>query len=367
MIEEALKLTVYFGERDRADGRFLADALVDLYERHRLTTSVMMRGIEGFGLRHTLHTDRFLTLSHDLPLISVAVDSRATIERLVPEARALMGDGLVSLERARMAHGDISDATQGLDPAGMAKLTVYAGRSQRQGARPAYQPVIELLRSCGLAGASVIPAVDGTRLGERRRARFFSRNVEVPLMLLALGTTDAITKALPELDRLFDEPVVTLERVAMLKRDGERLGDPHHLSDHDPVSGLPVWQKLTVHSEQQAKANGSPLHVELIRRLRAAGAAGATAVRAATGFYGDHEPFQDRLLALRRNVPIHTITIDTPDRARQWWPVMDDVTQNSGLITSEPVPASHATSRSAQRGGLHVDHVPPLPKDQTAH
>ncbi|MCA1698806.1 MAG: DUF190 domain-containing protein, partial [Actinobacteria bacterium] len=282
MTEEALKLTVYFGERDRTQGRFLADALVDLYEDLRLTTSVMLRGVEGFGLRHTLHTDRLLTLSEDLPLVSVAVDERATIERLLSEVRALMGDGLLSLERARMASGDISDATDGLDPDGMAKLTVYAGRSQRHGARPAYQPAIEVLRECGLAGASVIPAVDGTRLGERRRARFFSRNVEVPLMLLALGSTAAIATALPQLGRLFDEPVVTLERVSVVKRDGARLGNPDDLSDHDPISGLPVWQKLTVHCEQQAKANGHPLHVELIRRLRAERAAGATALRAAT-------------------------------------------------------------------------------------
>ena len=31
---DALKLTTYFGERDRAGERFLADALADLYARH---------------------------------------------------------------------------------------------------------------------------------------------------------------------------------------------------------------------------------------------------------------------------------------------------------------------------------------------
>jgi PII-like signaling protein len=135
VIEEALKLTVYFGERDRVEGRFLADALVDLYERHRLTTSVMLRGVEGFGLRHTLHTDRLLTLSEDLPLISVAVDSRATIERLVSGVRALMGDGLLTLERARMAQRGIADATHGLDPDGMAKVTVYPITTSSQDCR----------------------------------------------------------------------------------------------------------------------------------------------------------------------------------------------------------------------------------------
>ena len=37
----------------------------------------MLRGAEGFGLKHHLRTDRLLTLSEDLPLVSVAVDTRA--------------------------------------------------------------------------------------------------------------------------------------------------------------------------------------------------------------------------------------------------------------------------------------------------
>ena len=36
MNEDCLKLTTYFGERDRAGDRFLADALLDIYARHRL-------------------------------------------------------------------------------------------------------------------------------------------------------------------------------------------------------------------------------------------------------------------------------------------------------------------------------------------
>ncbi len=39
-----------------------------------------------------------------------------------------------------------------------------------------------------------------------------------------------------------------------------------------------------------------------------------------------------------------------PDRVRQWWPVVDEVTAESGLVTSEPVPASHAKSEETQRG-----------------
>ena len=88
MNDDCLKLTAYFGERDRAEGRFLADAMLDLCGRREIATSVLMRGIEGFGLKHHLRTDRLLTLSEDLPLVAVAVDdatngSRRFLDELI--------------------------------------------------------------------------------------------------------------------------------------------------------------------------------------------------------------------------------------------------------------------------------------------
>ena len=76
MTEDCLKLTTYFGERHRIDGQFLADAQVDLFGRHGLASSILLRGVEGFGLKHHLRSDRLLSLSEDLPVVSVAIDTR---------------------------------------------------------------------------------------------------------------------------------------------------------------------------------------------------------------------------------------------------------------------------------------------------
>ena len=46
---DCLKLTSYFGERRRTAGGFAADALLDLYGRHDVATSILLRGAEGFG------------------------------------------------------------------------------------------------------------------------------------------------------------------------------------------------------------------------------------------------------------------------------------------------------------------------------
>src|SRR5580698_9450083 len=100
--EEAVKLTSYFGERHRAAGRFAAAALLDLYGKHEVAASILLRGTEGFGARQRLRTDRSLTLSEDLPMIAVAVDTRARLEPLAATAARLCGTGLVTLERARL-------------------------------------------------------------------------------------------------------------------------------------------------------------------------------------------------------------------------------------------------------------------------
>ena len=49
---------------------------------------------------------------------------------------------------------------------------------------------------------------------------------------------------------------------------------------------------------------------------------------------------------------MHTVIVDTPDRVREWWPVVDEVTSEAGLVTSEPVPATHARSREVERGRI---------------
>ena len=72
MSQDSLKLTIYFGERDRAGGGFLADAFTDVYERHGLQASVLLRGVAGYGAKQHLRSDRQLTLSEDLPVVSVA-------------------------------------------------------------------------------------------------------------------------------------------------------------------------------------------------------------------------------------------------------------------------------------------------------
>lgn len=352
--EDCVKLTTYFGERDRVGPGFLADAFIDIYARHRLQTSLVMRGVEGFGATQHLRTDRLLTLSEDLPLVSVAVDTRARVAAALSEVRKLPFNGLVTLERARLIVGP-QDHALALPWAGQAetKLTVYVGRQERIGGRLAYEAVVAFLHAHGVAGATVLLGVDGTVHGARRRARFFGRNASVPLMIIAVGDSHAIARLLPELTAMLPRPLVSIERVQVCKRDGERLGEPRPLPGRD-ASGLGVWQKLMVYAGEQAHVGAQPLHQALIRELRRAKASGATSLRGIWGYHGAHAPHGDSFWQLRRRVPVVTVIVDTPERIQRWFGTVDELTAQTGLVTSEMVPAFRSTSPAGRHGGLEL-------------
>jgi len=348
---DCLKLTTYFGERHRTDRHFVADALLDLYGRKEVEVSVMLRGAEGFGLKHHLRTDRLLTLSEDLPLVTVAVDTRARIENLLEEVTQIKRHGLITLERARMLTGEVGTVALPEELHEATKLTIYVGRQEQVEGAPAFVAVCDLLHRRGVAGASALLGVDGT---VRQRARFFARNAEVPMMIIAVGAGEAIARVLPELGSLLRHPLLTLERVRVCKRDGQLLAPPTALPTTDE-HGLAVWQKLMVYASEQARHGQSPLHVALVRRLRESGASGATSLRGVWGFHGDHAPHGDRLLQLRRHVPIVTTIVDTPERIARSFEIVDELTDEAGLVTSEMVPAMAALSEGTrQRGGLRL-------------
>ncbi len=342
MNQPCLKLTTYFGERQRVvtdhvrRPGFLADAMLDLFDTRELATSVMLRGTASFGLRHVLRTDESLSLSEDPPVAIAAVDVESKIRDLVDDVVAMTGHGLVTLERARLVGGDdVLDTS--IDDA--VKLTVYVGRQERIGNLPAYRAVCDLLYRHEFSGGAVFLGVDGTAHGERYRAHFFSRNVNVPLMIISIGTAAQVSAAVAELSAAAPNPLLTVERVRLCKRGGELFARPHRLPNTDDQQ-RPLWQKLMVHTSEATGRGGMPIHRALVHRLLDSGMArGATVLRGIWGFHGGHKPHGDKLFQLTRRVPVVTIIIDTPEWIERSFDIVHELTADHGVVTSEMVPA----------------------------
>jgi PII-like signaling protein len=176
-------------------------------------------------------------------------------------------------------------------------------------------------------------------------------------MVIAVGTGAQTNAALPELHTMLDDPLVTIEKVQICKRDGELLTRPAALPAADE-NGRAVWQKLMIHTSEDTLHDGSPIHRTIVRKLRDSNAAsGATVLRGVWGFQGGDEPRGDRLFQFARHVPVATIVIDTPERIAASFELVDEVTAGHGVVTSEVVPALVAVDGDDKIGGTQFADV----------
>jgi hypothetical protein len=94
----AKRLTVFIGESDRYHRHSLCSEILDRARRGGLAGCSVFRGTDGFGATGHLHTARLLSLSEDLPIAIVIVDSPDRIEAFLPQLDELVTGGLVILD-----------------------------------------------------------------------------------------------------------------------------------------------------------------------------------------------------------------------------------------------------------------------------
>ena len=138
-----------------------------------------------------IRSDRSLTLSEDPPITIAAIDTQDVITDLLPAAVDLMkkalsrwnGRGWSAMHMRRSC------------------LRIMTSSSRSHRAPQADRGLACLLRGVRsaapspLRGRSVLLGVDRTADGHRRRAKFFGRNSEVPLMIIAIGTVAQVERA----------------------------------------------------------------------------------------------------------------------------------------------------------------------------
>lgn len=99
---EGTLMRIHIGERDRHDGKPLYAAIVELLRARGLAGATVTRAIMGFGATARIHTDSVLRLSLDLPIVVECVDAEEKLQAVLPDIDALMGGGLITLERVRI-------------------------------------------------------------------------------------------------------------------------------------------------------------------------------------------------------------------------------------------------------------------------
>jgi len=92
------RLTVFIGESDRHGHTPLATEIVQRAHAAGMAGATVFRGIEGYGRSNHIHTTRILSLSDDLPVAVIIVDTEERIQSFLAVLDELVTGGLVIVD-----------------------------------------------------------------------------------------------------------------------------------------------------------------------------------------------------------------------------------------------------------------------------
>jgi PII-like signaling protein len=99
------QLTIYIAESDQWHGKPLSTALIEAARQQKLCGATVVRGVEGYGVRHhhQIHTASIMELA-DLPVIVIVIDTAETIAQFLPTVQEMVSVGFVTQESINVVH-----------------------------------------------------------------------------------------------------------------------------------------------------------------------------------------------------------------------------------------------------------------------
>jgi len=96
-------------------------------------------------------------------------------------------------------------------------LRIFIGESDRYEGKPLYEAIVEEARRQGLGGATVFRGLLGFGAHSRMHtAKLLRLSEDLPVVVEIVDSTEKIQAFLPDLDRMMDEGLVTVERAKVL-------------------------------------------------------------------------------------------------------------------------------------------------------
>lgn len=101
----ATRLTIYVGESDRFRHKPVSTEVVHRAHAAGLAGASVFRGLEGYGASNHIHTTRILSLSEDLPIAVIVIDTDDKIRAFLPQLDdVISGGALVTLDAVEVVH-----------------------------------------------------------------------------------------------------------------------------------------------------------------------------------------------------------------------------------------------------------------------
>lgn len=94
---KAVKVTIYLSDGAKHHGMPVYSSILDFLFKNGIAGATAIKGVAGFGTAHRIHSAHILEISDYLPIKIEFIETRASVDAILPELEKRAGGGLIEV------------------------------------------------------------------------------------------------------------------------------------------------------------------------------------------------------------------------------------------------------------------------------
>ncbi len=233
------------------------------------------------------------------------------------------------------------------------KVTVYVIEGQTYHGTACYAAILDYLFFRGISDATVTRGIAGFGTDHKlHTSRLVDLADKMPIKIEFIESPDRVQELLPKLAEIASEGLIDVHDTTVI-----RPSPPGNKEQREvPATKLEAHAKMMrIFIGEHDRWNGKPLHEALVQALRANDIAGVTVYRGILGYGANRRIHKDSTLNLSHDAPILLTVVDTEQKLRAFFPVLDQMVKQGLVVLSDvdvikyshaqPLPETHEAQK----------------------
>jgi PII-like signaling protein len=213
------------------------------------------------------------------------------------------------------------------------KVTVYVMEGQKYHGTASYAAVLDFLFFRQIADATVTRGIAGFGADHKlHTSRLVDLSDQMPIKIEFVESPEKVQEVLPKLVEIAGEGLIEVHDTTVIRppRPGEKAAEV-------PVAKLQAQAKMMrILIGEHDEWHGRPLYKALVEALRVNDIAGVTVYRGILGYGANRRIHKDSALNLSHDAPIVLTVVDSEQKLRAFFPVLDQMVKQ-GLVALSDV------------------------------
>lgn len=216
------------------------------------------------------------------------------------------------------------------------KVSIYVGEDHRYHGQSSYSAILDFLFYRGVAGANVIRGIAGFGADHHLHTTKIERLTEdLPVKIEFIESPGIVQELLPKLYELAGTGLIEVQDTRVVK-PAEKEPSRKNVPAAAPALKRESKAKLMrIFVGENDKWRDKPLHRALLESMRANDIAGVTVYHGILGYGANRRIHRDTALHLSHDRPVMLSVVDTEEKLRAYFPILDSMVQQGLVVLSD--------------------------------